>query len=243
MAETHLSSFFYDHPALQPHRWYWRVEPDIKITCQLTYDPFVSMAAHQKVYGYTLTLWELGKTVPSLFRKLSDYKKNLHVPTTTLWTALIDPSWMPWPIRRFLLPLLRNRNAEGDLWNMCHFWSNFEIADMNFFRSEAYRNLVRYLDEDGGFYYERWGDAPVHTLAAAILLKPEQLHHFSDVGYVHGGLQYCAFAPTEEALSRGVLVPRRKEDQGKMLGCNCECDEQVELVDPTCFNRLRRTVM
>jgi mannosyltransferase len=201
------------------------------------------MAVHRKVYGYTIALWELGKTVPSLYRKISDYKANLHIPTTSLWTGLIDPSYALWPIRRFLLPWLRNRNAEGDLWNMRHFWSNFEIADMDFFRSEAYRKLFRHLDEDGGFYYERWGDAPVHTLAAAMLLKPEQLHHFSDVGYVHGRLQYCAFAPTDDALSRGVLVPGQKEDRGEMLGCNCECDEQIEVVDPTCFNRLRRSVM
>jgi hypothetical protein len=50
--------------------------------------------------------------------------------------------------------------------------------------SSARKHIVNYFDtsEDGGFYYERWGDAPVHTLAAAMLLKPEQLHHFSDVG-------------------------------------------------------------
>lgn len=114
---------------------------------------------------------------------------------------------------------------------------------MDFFRSEAYRKLFRYFDEDGGFYYERWGDAPVHTLAVTMLLRPELLHHFSDVGYVHGGLQYCAFAPTDDALSRGVLVPERKEDRSEILGCNCECDEKIEVIDATRFNRLRRTVM
>lgn len=207
------------------------------------YDPFVSMAVNRKVYGYTIALWELGKTIPSLYRKISDYKANLQIPTTSLWTALIDPSYMPWPIRRFLSPWLRNRDAHGDLFNMCHFWSNFEIADMDFFRSEGYRKLFRHLDEDGGFYYERWGDAPVHTLAAAMLLRPDELHHFSDVGYIHGRLQYCALAPTDDALSRGILVPEMKEDRGEMLGCNCECDERIEVVNPTCFNRLRRTVM
>lgn len=118
-----------------------------------------------------------------------------------------------------------------------------EIADIDFFRSEAYRKLFRHLDEDGGFYRERWGDASVRTLAAAMLLKPESLYHFSDIGYVHGRLQYCAFAPAEDALSRGVLVPGRKEDRGQMLGCNCECDDQIEVIDATCFNRIQRTVM
>ena len=33
-------------------------------------------------------------------------------------------------------------------------WSNFEIADMNFFRSEAYSKFFDYMDSRGGFYYE-----------------------------------------------------------------------------------------
>ena len=33
-------------------------------------------------------------------------------------------------------------------------WSNFEIADMNFWRSEAYTKFFDHLDASGGFYYE-----------------------------------------------------------------------------------------
>lgn len=33
-------------------------------------------------------------------------------------------------------------------------WSNFEIADMNFWRSPAYSAFFDYLDSTGGFYYE-----------------------------------------------------------------------------------------
>lgn len=148
------SGFFYDHPALQRYKWYWRIEPDVSFTCAITYDPFVEMERHGKKYGYTVALWEWGKTTPSLYRKVSDWKKQRRVQTTRLWTALIDPSYVPWPFRR-LLSLLRNRDANGDLWNMCHFWSNFEIADMDFYRSQEYRDFFEFLDADGGFYYER----------------------------------------------------------------------------------------
>lgn len=37
----------------------------------------------------------------------------------------------------------------------CHFWSNFEIGRLSFFRSEAYRSLFAHLDAAGGFFYER----------------------------------------------------------------------------------------
>ena len=121
------------------------------------------MEKHNKKYGYTIALWERGKTVPSLFRKVSDWKKARKIRTTPLWTAMIDPSYAPWPIRRFL-SLLRNRDATGDLWNMCHFWSNFEIADMDFFRSPEYREFFDFLDADGGFYFERVSETPHSSL-------------------------------------------------------------------------------
>lgn len=33
-------------------------------------------------------------------------------------------------------------------------WSNFEIADLDFWRGEAYTAFFEYLDSRGGFYYE-----------------------------------------------------------------------------------------
>jgi Glycolipid 2-alpha-mannosyltransferase len=32
-----------------------------------------------------------------------------------------------------------------------------------------------YLDHTGGFFYERWGDAPVHSLAAVMLLNATEV--------------------------------------------------------------------
>lgn len=238
---------FYDHPALKNYRWYWRVEPAISFTCAITYDPFVEMERNDKSYGYTLALWELPATTPSLYREITRYKEQRDIATTSLWTAMVRPSRVPWPLRP-LLSFMRNANDDGDLWNLCHFWSNFEIADMNFFRSAEYRDLFRYLDEKGGFYNERWGDAPVHSLAAALLLRPEQVHHFADFGYVHPPFQYCTYGPTDETLAKGELVPDligRYLDQipEKELGCRCVCDTTIEMVRPTCMNWIRSTVM
>jgi mannosyltransferase len=48
-----------------------------------------------------------------------------------------------------------HRDRHGDRWNFCHYWSNFEIADLDFFRGEKYQSLYQKLEKDGGFYYER----------------------------------------------------------------------------------------
>lgn len=120
---------------------------------------------------------------------------------------------------------------------------------MDFYRSPLYRDFFRFLDEDGGFYYERWGDAPVHSLAAAMLLRPDQVHHFSDFGYRHGDFQSCTFVATERERRSGVSVPsvsrlgKKELFQREELGCNCACDSEVNIIDETCFNRIKRTVM
>jgi alpha 1,2-mannosyltransferase len=93
------------------------------------------------------------------------------------------------------------QGLDGD-YNLCHvypqtalltiqFWSNFEIADMRFFRSKIYSDYFKYLDEAGGFFYERWGDAPVHSIAAAFFLPRSQVHFFHDIGYRHAPYIHC----------------------------------------------------
>jgi alpha 1,2-mannosyltransferase len=77
----------------------------------------------------------------------------------------------------------------GETYNLCHFWSNFEIASTAFWSSPAYTAYVDALDKAGGFYYERWGDAPVHSIAAALFLKKEEIHFFGDIGYRHEPFQ------------------------------------------------------
>ena len=95
--------------------------------------------------------------------------------------------------------------------------------------------FFEHLDKKGGFYYEvvysflsatslshifffqRWGDAPVHSIGAALLAKKEQIHFFNDIGeffmnihwkfisdirkgYRHNPFQHC---PQGESHKKG----------------------------------------
>ena len=60
--------------------------------------------------------------------------------------------------------------------------SNHEIADLRFWRSPQYQAFFEYLDLKGGIYYERWGDAPIHSIAVTLFLERSRLHHFWDMG-------------------------------------------------------------
>ena len=147
-------SKFYTLEALRRYKWYWRLEPDVEFSCSITYDPFVKMAQHKQVYGWTMSLWEEGNTCPSLFRHMADWKEANLIPTTNLWKAMMSASWLPYPFRRWL-SWLPHHDKLGDVWSMCHYWSNFEIADLDFFRSKSYQDLFNYLDQKEGFYHER----------------------------------------------------------------------------------------
>ncbi|KAM7224075.1 family 15 putative glycosyltransferase [Rhypophila decipiens] len=229
-----FSGKFYNVPALRPYKWYWRIEPDVEFHCAITYDPFVEMARHDKVYGFTIALTELPRTCPSLFRRISDFKEARHLPTTTLWKAMISPSWVPWPLRGMSSWLFNTGHTDrhGDSWNLCHYWSNFEIASLDFFRGKEYQDLVRSLDNTGGFYYERWGDADVHSLALAMLLDARYIHHFQDIGYHHDIFTQCPVnAAGEKQLPRSESLvenqpwaPEGRHDDPNAIGCRCECD-------------------
>lgn len=73
--------FFFRHPLLATYDYYWRIEPSIKLFCDigkstthvkvkadgLAYDPFLLMQDEKKVYGFTLSLYEYIETIPSLW--------------------------------------------------------------------------------------------------------------------------------------------------------------------------------
>ncbi|KAJ2356454.1 hypothetical protein GGF43_002067 [Coemansia sp. RSA 2618] len=170
------SGFFFRHPLLDDFDYYWRVEPGVEFTCAILTDPFRFMAENHKVYGFAITLREFPSTVRSLWATTNAFR-----------TAYPD----------YVVPgnTLRWLTADTGEYNMCHFWSNFEIASLAFLRSEQYLAYFDFLDRAGGFFYERWGDAPVHSLAVAMFLNKSQVHYFDNIGYYHRPFQNCPTDP------------------------------------------------
>lgn len=53
------------------------------------------------------------------------------------------------------LPEIDPEAMEGETYNMCHFWSNFEIARLDWLRSKEYNDFFEMMDRSGGFWMER----------------------------------------------------------------------------------------
>ncbi len=191
-----FSRSFYKHPLLQSYDYYWRIEPDVSFHCDITEDPFILMRTKNIEYGFVILIKEFMDSIPSLFSNTIDFlSKN----------------------RNFIKPgNYFNFMFEDGKYNGCHFWSNFEIASFKFFRSEIYNKYVDYLESKNGFYYERWGDAPVHSLAVTLFLDKSKIHFFEEIGYSHSGITHC---------------PR--------LGKNCDCQvsDSIDFNDLSCLTK------
>ncbi|KAI0354551.1 glycosyltransferase family 15 protein [Trametes cingulata] len=181
------SGFFYRHPLVRPYKWYWRVEPNVHFRCDTDYDPFLFMEENDKVYGFTISPLEWPQTVPTVWDAVKEF-------------VAANPQLLP---ENNSMPYLSDDG--GVTYNMCHFWSNFEIADMDFWRGDAYSKFFEHLESKGGFYYERWGDAPVHSIGVGLFARKDQIHFFDDIGYQHDPFQHC---------------PR---DGGVRSAKNCDC--------------------
>ncbi|KAI9718399.1 MAG: hypothetical protein M1812_004120 [Candelaria pacifica] len=261
------SGFFYKHELLEKYEWYWRLEPEIKYFCDITYDPFIHMARANKTYGFTIAVKELKETVPNIFRYASAYKRLNNLTSTGLWEMFVeqpeeekpltkdDPKSKP-PVSPLPEEILRTQPGRGALpdvdpeamesetYNMCHFWSNFEIAKLDWFRSKEYEDFFNMMDRSGGFWMERWGDAPIHSLAAGALLSPKDIHYFRDFGYRHTTIQHCpANAPARQLervpwLEKTTLDEKARKEEDEYweswdsekengVGCRCKCDTDI----------------
>ncbi|CAJ0845606.1 13003_t:CDS:2 [Entrophospora sp. SA101] len=189
------SGFFFRHELLKDYDYYWRVEPYVNFYCDVDYDPFLFMEKNKLKYGFTITFHEFENTIPTLWQTVRQFTKEYPdlIPKDNTLKWITDD--------------------DGETYNLCHFWSNFEIGDLNFWRSEKYLKFFEYLDNAGGFFYERWGDAPVHSIAAALFLNKSQIHFFNDIGYKHNPFTHCP-------------VNKEIQESGK---CNCNASDSFGL--------------
>ena len=137
-------------------------------------DPFIKMMEANKTYGFTIAVKELRETVPNIFRYAAAYKRKNNLKSKGLWEMFLErPAEEDAPPedekKQEKLPeeILRSEPGdntfddvdpeamEGESYNMCHFWSNFEIARLDWFRSKEYEDFFQMMDRSGGFWMER----------------------------------------------------------------------------------------
>jgi len=161
------SGLIFREQVLQQYDFMWRLDDDAEYLCDIKRDPFRYMRDNGYKYGWVQWFWE-----------------DVPISGQTLW-----------PVTRAYAELkgmdTRLEEVETLLgeYDRCHYWNNFEILDMRFFRSKQYMDYFDYLDKSSGFYFYRWGDALVRTLGIYLLLDEEDVTRISWISYAHG--KYC----------------------------------------------------
>jgi mannosyltransferase len=126
------------------------------------------MADNKKTYGFTINIYDDPNTLPSLWPEtlkfLAAHPEFLGRNNSLEW--LTDSSQRP------------DVNILAHGYSTCHFWSNFEIGDLEFWRSARYEAFFQHLDHSNGFFYERWGDAPVHSIALGLFEDTSKIHWY-----------------------------------------------------------------
>ncbi|KAL4788707.1 nucleotide-diphospho-sugar transferase [Aspergillus varians] len=201
------SGFFFRHPLLQEYEFYWRVEPGVELFCDVPYDPFLFMQENNKKYSFVISLHEYEGTIATLWDGVKQFMSDHpeHIAEGNSMQFLSDDN--------------------GKSYNLCHFWSNFEIGSLEWLRSKEYVDYFNSLDQQGGFYYERWGDAPIHSIAAALLLKKEQLHFWDEIAYYHIPFTHC---PRDEQLRMD-------------LRCSCDPSGNFDWKSFSCLSKYYKT--
>ena len=99
------SGFFFRQPLLAEYEWYWRVEPSIKLFCDIRYDPFRYMAEYKKLYSFVLSLYEYEETIPTIWESVKKFMKEYpgHIAEHNAMAWLSDDG--------------------GESYNKCHFVS------------------------------------------------------------------------------------------------------------------------
>lgn len=188
------SMFFYKHPIMEEYQYYWRVEPHVSYHCDVLTDPFKYMKENKKKYGFNISMRELPNTIETLWETSKLYFKKLS-------HDYFDPT------NDNLLKFISDDN--GETYNLCHYWTNFEIADLSIYRNEIYEGYVNHLDQAGGFFYERWGDAPVHSIIFSLMLKNDEVHLFDSISYEHTVASSC---PLDSAFYRKAKCTCNPDD-------------------------------
>ncbi|GAA5854807.1 hypothetical protein JCM5353_007390 [Sporobolomyces roseus] len=176
-----FSMWHWKHPAVREFEYVWRLDDTSRFHCSLMEDPIAIMERESASYGFSQTVPEAPWVIPTLWQTTLDFIRD---------SKAREKGWIKEGEEENWLDLISDDG--GKTYNL-----SFEIVHRSFFDSEPYQAYVDYLDKAGGFYSERWGDAPIRTIATALFLPRRAFHDFSPItGYQHGNPPY--FCPDKD---------------------------------------------
>ena len=78
-------------------------------------------------------------------------------------------------------------------------------------------------------YYQRWGDAPVHSIAVALFAPRDKIHFFDDIGYQHDPFTHCT--QDKNKLRKGKCSCEPSKSFGKVVSfLRCAFVDEADII-------------
>ena len=147
----------YEQPIMKQLEYIWRLDDDSFILSNINQDLFRFMSDNDLVYGYTFVTNDGRRCVQHLWKTASSYIRENHIKTQFF-----------------------NKWTEPKM-----YYNNFEVSATKLWYSAEYNEYINMIDRAGGIYYNRWGDAPIKSIAVSMFVPENKTHCFCDVKYKH----------------------------------------------------------
>ena len=151
------SKLVYEQPIMRLLDYAWRLDDDSELPYPIEVDVFQFMYQNDIEYGYQVVIEDEARCVDGLWDAARQYVADNNL-TTQFFHQLGD--------RRM-------------------FYNNFELSKMSFWLSKQYQHYINYIDQLGGIYYRRWGDAPTKSIGLSMFMPKRKIHNFTFVSYKH----------------------------------------------------------
>lgn len=209
------------HPALAPYQYMMRMDCDSLLVSPLENNPFTTLAKRNALYGYVMLWRDTPELIRGLDRLASTFRHDHCLPETTLWKLIVP---------------------RGRVYNGVQFWNNLEAMRLDWLRSPLYLDWVYRIDLSGIMYYDRIGDAPIRTLAAAMLLNTEQIHLFDDISYQHQDQFCCTLDVPTDVPSDPGAEPTSEWRRIVTLGDATKClvEDSLDFIGSKCHSVVKQ---
>ena len=160
----HMCHFFandiFHRPELDGYQYYLRLDTDSRILSRVKYDLFTLMKDKDKRYGFITDRFnDQPCFAVGLWARFAEFVTNHpeHLTYKKLYTEI---------------PELKI------------YYTNFEICDIAWFRSEPWVSFFKWIDEAQGIYIHRWGDHTIRYAGVNLYMDPRQIARLP-VHYFH----------------------------------------------------------
>jgi len=160
-----FSGKFHELSILSNYEYYLRLDTDSYILTELNYDIFEFAKQNDLIYGYCEPAVQIDN--PKVVEGLKEFTKNYIVSNNI--TAYTDIDSIP----------------EGKM-----FYTNFELGKIDWFINSEYINYFNAIENNGGIYIKRWGDAPIKYLGINLFCDPKHIIPVTGFSYQHGAVYH-----------------------------------------------------